>query len=323
MTRPQETYHATTSAQAGAVHRRQLHRLGYTRKMIRGEIAKRALEPVGTDLFVISGVEGGWRQQAWCALLESGPDTVLSHRSAAALHEIGGFTMDRLDVLEVENKDHSGTLGTRHRTSWLPNDHRTSSKGLPTTTLARTVFDLAGLSSVRRLRAGRPYVAEPRVARALDDAIVKRGLGTGELADVVATLGRRGRPGTVLMRRLVAERGEGYVATESELEDLVRAILARYDIAQPGRQRVLGGELPIGRVDFVYLDARLVIEADGRRHHTALLDADRDRWRDLELTAAGFRVIRVTWQQLVQDPERFVAALSRALRAPSPAELRV
>lgn len=323
MTGPQVTYHATTAAQAGAVHRRQLHCLGYTRKMIRSEVAKHALEPLGSDVFVIAGVDGGWRQRAWCALLESGPGTVLSHRSAASLHEIGGFTMDRLDILELENKDHAGTRGTRHRTSWLPKDHLTCVQGLACTSLARTVFDLAGLSSVRRLRSGRPYVAEPRVERALDDAMVKRGLSTGELADVVATLGRRGRPGTALMRRLTADRGEGYVATESELEDLLRAILQRYGIAQPDRQRVLGDELPIGRVDFVYLDARLVLEADGRRHHTALLDADRDRWRDLELTAAGFRVIRVTWQQLVQDPERFVAALSRALGAPSRPELRV
>ena len=150
--------------------------------------------------------------------------------------------------------------------------------------------------------------------RALDDAIVQRGLSTSELADVVATLGRRGRPGTTLMRRLMAERGEGYVATESELEDLVRAVLERYGLPLPERQRVLGDDHPVGRVDFVYLDARLVIEADSRRHHTALLDADQDRWRDLELTAAGFRVIRVTWHQLVHEPERFVAALAR----PSP-----
>ncbi len=317
MSRPQQTYHPTTAKQAGTVHRRQLLELGYTRKMIRRELTTCALQEIGADVFVLGGVEHDWRQRAWSALLEAGPGTVLSHRIAASLHDIGGFTTDRIDVLERENKDHSGTLGTRHRTSWLPPDHLTRINGLPCTTLARTVFDLAGLSSVRRLRSGRSYVAESRVARAVDDAIVKRGLSTGDLADVVATLGRRGRPGTALMRRLIAERGEGYVATESELEDLLRAVLERYGLAQPERQRVLGGEVAVGRVDFVYLDARLVIEADSRRHHTALLDADRDRWRDLELLAAGFRVIRVTWQQLVQDPERFVDALSRALSAPT------
>ena len=311
MTGGRLTYHATTAQQAGAIHRRQLHRLGYTRKMIRREVAQHILESTGTDVFVLAGIERNWRQLAWCALLESGPDTVLSHRIAASLHGVGGFTTSHIDVLERECKDHSGDLGTRHRTSWLPSDHLTRIKGFPCTTLARTVFDLAGLSSVRRLRSGRPYVAESRVERALDDAIVQHGLSTSELADVVATLGRRGRPGTTLMRRLMAERGEGYVATESELEDLVRAVLERYGIPLPERQRVLGDDHPVGRVDFVYLEARLVIEADSRRHHTALLDADQDRWRDLELTAAGFRVIRVTWHQLVHEPERFVAALAQ------------
>lgn len=57
-----------------------------------------------------------------------------------------------------------------------------------------------------------------------------------------------------------------------------------------------------------------MIEVDGRRHHTALLDSEGNRWRDLELTAAGFAVIRVTHAQLVGDPRRFVMNL-RALLA--------
>ncbi|MEZ5204499.1 MAG: DUF559 domain-containing protein [Acidimicrobiales bacterium] len=56
-----------------------------------------------------------------------------------------------------------------------------------------------------------------------------------------------------------------------------------------------------------------MIEADGRRHHTALLDAESDRWRDLELSSAGFVVIRVTWDQLVGEPQRFVAGLRRLI----------
>lgn len=76
---------------------------------------------------------------------------------------------------------------------------------------------------------------------------------------------------------------------------------------------MLGAERPIGRVDAVYPAERIVIEADGRRNHTALLDAEADRWRDLELAAAGFVVIRVTWWQLVNEPDRFVEALRQLL----------
>ena len=63
----------------------------------------------------------------------------------------------------------------------------------------------------------------------------------------------------------------------------------------------------------MYRPECVVIEADSRKHHTALLDADHDRWRDIELAAAGFVVIRVTWHQLVDEPVRFVRALEKLL----------
>ena len=131
---------------------------------------------------------------------------------------------------------------------------------------------------------------------------------------MLSSLAARGRPGTVLFRELLAARGEGFVATESVLEDLLVEVLAEHDLPAPARQRTLGSALaPIGRVDFACLDGRVVLEADGRLRPAALLDAEADRGRDLELTAAGWVVIRVTWRQLVDEPQRFVAALRRVL----------
>ena len=78
---------------------------------------------------------------------------------------------------------------------------------------------------------------------------------------------------------------------------------------------VLGGDSGIiGRVDFAYKDARLVLEADSRRHHSSWLDAQADRRRDAALLAAGWYVLRVTWDQLVRRPDEFVAAVRSALR---------
>ena len=108
-------------------------------------------------------------------------------------------------------------------------------------------------------------------------------------------------------------RGEGFVATESALEDLYLAVISSAGLPLPGRQRNLGGHAPIGRVDFVYAEARVVVECDSRRHHFGKADAERDRWRDLELAAAGWLVVRVTWWQLVHEPERFTTELRRLL----------
>jgi very-short-patch-repair endonuclease len=294
--------------QGGAIHRRQLreHEVGHRRLaalLDRGELVA-----VGEHVFVAASAPATWQRRAWIELLGAAPGARLGFRTAAQLHRVGRFTTSDIDLLEPEEVWHRHRAGTVHRTSWLPPHHLATVDGLPVTCLARTVFDLAALASVTRRRRGLPWLTEQQVARAMDDALA-RSLSLAGLHRVLGEMGRRGRPGTALARRLVAERSEGYRGTESELEDLLEAVLVAAGVDLPVRQRGLGGATPVGRVDFVYLEARVVIEVDGRAHHTALLDADADRWRDLELSAAGFIVIRVTWRQLTLEPERFVAAL--------------
>jgi very-short-patch-repair endonuclease len=66
-------------------------------------------------------------------------------------------------------------------------------------------------------------------------------------------------------------------------------------------------------VDFLWRDRRLVTEVDGYRLHSSRVSFERDRGRDAELNAAGFRVIRITWRQLVEEPAAVVARLAQAL----------
>jgi very-short-patch-repair endonuclease len=66
-------------------------------------------------------------------------------------------------------------------------------------------------------------------------------------------------------------------------------------------------------VDFHWPGARLVIEVDGYRFHSSRAAFERDRRRDADLSDAGFRVIRVTWRQLVEEPLAVVARIARAL----------
>jgi very-short-patch-repair endonuclease len=71
----------------------------------------------------------------------------------------------------------------------------------------------------------------------------------------------------------------------------------------------------IGRheVDLVWAPQRLVVEVDGFAYHGSRAAFERDRLRDAELQAAGYRVVRVTWRQLVERPEALIARLAQAL----------
>ncbi len=71
-------------------------------------------------------------------------------------------------------------------------------------------------------------------------------------------------------------------------------------------------------VDFLWREDRLVIEVDGFQCHSSRPAFERDRLRDADLVARGFRVIRVTWRQIVERPEAVVARVAAALGAHRP-----
>jgi very-short-patch-repair endonuclease len=303
--------------QGGAIHRRQLRDAGLDHRRVATLVRRGELIAVTDHVFVAASSPVTWARRAWVELLQAAAGSPLSHRTAAGLHRVGRFSTSTIEISELEDAWHRRRAPSIHRTTWLPAHHVTAIDGLPVTTLPRTIFDLAGLVSEARRERGLPSLAERQVERALDDALVG-GLSLAAMHRVLAELGGRGRPGTSLVRQLLSVRGTGYVATESELEDLLVAVVVASGLEAPERQRDLGGMTPVGRVDFVFRAARVVIEADGRAHHTALLDADADRWRDLELSAAGFVVIRVTWRQLTMEPERFLVALRQLLARRGP-----
>ena len=68
-------------------------------------------------------------------------------------------------------------------------------------------------------------------------------------------------------------------------------------------------------VDLLWPAQRLVVEVDGFRFHGGRAAFERDRRRDGELLASGYRVLRVTWRELTGAPEAVVATLAQALAA--------
>ena len=97
----------------------------------------------------------------------------------------------------------------------------------------------------------------------------------------------------------------------SELEAIFKELLRLAGLPEPVRQLDVGDSHGwIGRVDFAYPPLRLLIELDGRRFHSALLDRRADARRDQRLRAAGWReVVRLSWFDVVHQPELVVALL--------------
>ena len=254
------------------------------------------------DVLFLPGAPRTWRQRLMAAVLEARGGAVASHRSAGALLGMPGFREGPLDVLQPRGGHHRKTIARVHESPWLPHGHVTVIDGIPCTTLARFLFDIAGTEHPKR------------VARAFDTALDRLGLTVPAMGSVVATMARRGRPGSTLMRELLDARGPGYVPPASELEARFVEVCDAYGVEPFDKQVWVGGEAPVGRVDFIDRACKLLVECQSREHHAGWLAQEADMARRAELVAAGYRILEITYRQLVHEPENTVRRLRDARR---------
>jgi Protein of unknown function (DUF559) len=271
--------------------------------------------PAG-EVFLLRDHPVTWHTRLWVALLEAGDTGAVGLQAAAQLLGLSRRWRDPVVVTKKRGRHHVVTTAICHETSWLPDDHIVTIDGLPCTNIARTLFDLAGDPKPweRRSEAGLDIHGK-RIRRLMNDALREHGLTIDAMAAMLAALGKRGRPGTALIRRLLDEFGPDHTPTESGLEDMFLAVITAAGLELPEKQVSLGDDhVFTGRVDFVYRRARLIIEVDSG-YHDGPDDRHADRWRDNDLHARGWRVIRVRYRDLVREPDRVVALIRRALRA--------
>jgi hypothetical protein len=178
---------------------------------------------------------------------------------------------------------------TLERRDWLTRD------GIPVTSPARTLLDLASQLSYEALR------------RAVREAMAQRRVTVRQLVDVLARGGPR--RGTHTLARIVAD---GDVPTASVLEDIVLDLIVSAGFQRPD----IGVPITVeGRrfiPDFRWPEQRIIVEADGARWHDHRLAREDDAERQAFLEASGEKVIRVTWAQAVarrtQTQRRIAAA---------------
>jgi hypothetical protein len=115
--------------------------------------------------------------------------------------------------------------------------------------------------------------------------------------------------GSRALREIVAD---GYVPTQSEFEDAVHDLLKAGGIQLPDVGKVISVDGRWTKPDFRWPQPRLILEADGAQWHDHKLAKEDDATRQARLEAAGERVIRVRWRQLIDDPRQTLARLQSA-----------
>ncbi|CAN5193601.1 DUF559 domain-containing protein [soil metagenome] len=292
---------ALAATQHGLVSRAQAREVGATFEILRRCTALE-WEPAGSSVLRLVGSVATDHQRCMAAVLSAGRGALASGITAAFLWSLPGFGPRPLHVSRSHGAKHRRSpLAILHHTRFLPAHHGRLHEGIPVTSVARTVFDLAA------------WLHPARTERALDNALHRRLVALEELRAVAIELFEHGRTGTVLMRELLEARGAGYIPVASGLEARFLALLVAAGIELPERQVDLGGECWVGRVDFYYRRLRLIIEIDGEAFHTSKLDRELDSRRDCALRAAGFEVLRIKEHLLRGQPEEVIAKVRAAL----------
>jgi very-short-patch-repair endonuclease len=273
------------TSQHGLVSRRQLLAGGVPDHVIEYRLQIGRLHQIQRGVYAVGHTPRSPLSRALAAVLACGPGAVLSHRSAAALW---GFASPWSGPVDVTAPARHRRRGIVAHVAQVSERECTVKSGIPVTRPVRTLIDLAGVLDDREL------------TRALAEAQVKRIVRPEALAAALDGAPHAERLGLFLDRPV----------TRSVLEDAFLALVERYRLPRPEVGRRLAGY----EVDMLWPTERVIVELDGRGFHAHTVAFERDRERDAELASLGYRVVRITWRRLHEQPDREAARLVRALR---------
>jgi very-short-patch-repair endonuclease len=288
------------AAQHGAVGRKQLLQTGVPAHVIDHRRDKGLLPVVYPGVYRPAGSPVTWHLRIMAATLAAGPGAVASHRAAAFLHGLEGIEPQAEVGVARARAPRSRGL-TVHRLDWLrPSDVELRS-GISRTRPAATILALAAV------------VPEPRLEAALDHALVRGLVSCSQLERRLDAAGQQGRKGAATLGDLLASRRGGPRWTQSEFERRLLRLFQRAGLPLPVPQFEV--RLPDGRrafLDYAWPGVRLALEADSYRHHAGRLAWSRDHTRNTMLVSVGWRILPVTWEDLVKTPAELVALVRRA-----------
>jgi len=260
-------------------------------------------------VYVVAGAPETWMQLVTASVWALGPTAVVSHSAAARLHGLDGFTGREIEITVAREGRGKGlpSIDTRtripvHTTIFRADTDTVRVNGLPTTSIERTILDLA--------RARRPNV---QVEAAIDSAIRLRMTTLDRLTERLAMVEGRARWRIAHIEPLLLTSGG-----HTFLERRFLRLMSRAGLPLPTPQvvhRVDGRH--VARVDFLYERQGIVIEVSGGRGHSSPAERAKDARRRNELQALGRLVLEFTYEQVMRTAEHVVDTVRSALHSRS------
>jgi hypothetical protein len=284
---------ALAARQWGVASALQLRALGLSKATISRWSATGRLHRVHPGVYAVGHTRLSTEGRLVAALLYAGPGAALSHATAAWWWQLIDHEPMRIEI-SAPRDTRSLSAALIHHPRHL---NRTEHRGLSITTIAQTLLDFAVSAPPDRLRRA---LAESEFRRLLD-------------RNAIETVLVRGHPGTVALRRCLESHYPDLARTRSVLEERFLSLCRSGGIPLPEVNVKISGLT----VDTLWREQRVIVELDGHAGHGTPARLERDHQRDLRLRAAGYLVLRYTWQQITRQREQVIADLRATLLARS------
>jgi len=276
------------------VSRRQLLAAGWSKEEIDGRIRTGRLHRFHPGVYAVGHrliAKEGWLM---AAVLASGSEAVLSLRSAAALWGLRGYSDGAVHVALPRKT--ASTKQIRRHFSVIPPDERAVKEGIPLTSAARTIFDLASSEDAETIQT---------MLREAEYLQLWSRLSLPQLLERYP----RKRGARKLQLALERLREEPPGRKHSKLEERFAPFLRRHQLPIPcfNDWILLGAKRY--RVDCRWPGTNQIVELDGWAGHSSRSAFREDRERDRRLHVAGYSVTHLTWNQLEDEPAQIAADL--------------
>jgi hypothetical protein len=281
----------------GVVTRAALLEAGITREHIRARRLRGSLIRVHRGVYRVGHVAPSREARYMAAVRACGDAALLSGLAAAHLL---GLVKGREPTPEVTAPFSRRAPGVvTHESRHVHSDDRSSWLGIPVTSAARTLVDVAAVLPTERL------------GRACHEAGVLHGTTPRDVDDALAR--RPNAKGAGALRAVL--HGEARIVL-SELERRFLALLEEAGLPLPRTNLAVGGR----RVDARWPDPGVTVELDGYRFHSSRHAWETDRRREREAYARGDDFRRYTWDDVTKDSSRLLVELRRLLLVRRPSE---
>lgn len=224
------------------------------------------------------------------AVWSAGPNATATGLAAAWWHEVARYPPEIVEVTIPRTGHHPQRHGIRLRRRDLDPRDIVERRGLRVTALPLTVVEAAA-----RRGGG---------ARLMDTALQRH----TELRDLWrAHLHNKGRHGSPAARRLLIAAADG---ARSEAERLLVKLLREARITGWKANYRLGRYV----IDVAFRAHKLAIETDGWAFHSDQEDFQHDRVKQNEIALMGWQVLRFTWLDLTEYPQRVITEIRCAMQ---------